>query len=129
MRRVSKKEHVDSAAEEGDESKDKVDDLPADQSMASEEDLVPKRRLRRAAPEASQTSSNPSQQLSQKELKALEKKRREKEQKRKALRRFLDDQAELGSDNEENDDVRKHIAADEEEDEDGLDEDLKDFVV
>jgi hypothetical protein len=49
--------------------------------------------------------------------------------KRKALRRFLEDEAELGSDNEENDDVRKDIAIDGEEDEEGLDEDLKDFVV
>jgi len=45
------------------------------------------------------------------------------------LKRFLEDEAELGSDNEENDDVRKDIAIDGEEDEEGLDEDLKDFVV
>ena len=45
------------------------------------------------------------------------------------MKRFLEDEAELGSDNEENDDVRKDIAIDGEEDEEGLDEDLKDFVV
>jgi hypothetical protein len=46
------------------------------------------------------------------------------------LRKFLDEEAELGSDDEDNDDIRKDIDKnDEEENEDGLDEDLKDFVV
>jgi hypothetical protein len=46
------------------------------------------------------------------------------------MRKFYDDEAEMGSDNSENDDVRKNIKRDdEEENEDGLDEDLKDFVV
>jgi hypothetical protein len=47
------------------------------------------------------------------------------------LRRFLDEEAELGSDNEENDDVRKNIdrEGDEEENEEGLDDDLGGFVV
>jgi hypothetical protein len=42
---------------------------------------------------------------------------------------YFDDEAELGSENEENDHVRKNINKQEaEEDEEGLDEDLKDFV-
>lgn len=47
------------------------------------------------------------------------------------MKKFYDDEAELGSDNEENDDVRKNIDrdGDEEEDEDGLDDDLGGFVV
>lgn len=46
------------------------------------------------------------------------------------LRKFLDEEAELGSDDEEKDDVRKDIDLnDDEENEEGLDEDLKDFVV
>lgn len=46
------------------------------------------------------------------------------------MHRFFEDEAELGSDDEENDNVRKAINKnDAEEDEDGLDEDLKDFVV
>ena len=48
------------------------------------------------------------------------------------MRRFLEEEAELGSDNEDNDDVRKKInrdADDDEDDEEGLDDDLVDFVV
>lgn len=46
------------------------------------------------------------------------------------MRKYLEMEAELGSDNEENDDVAKAInRGDEEEDEEGHDEDLKDFVV
>lgn len=45
------------------------------------------------------------------------------------MRRFLDTEAELGSDNEENDDVRKEINEGEEgENEDGMDSDLEGFV-
>lgn len=45
------------------------------------------------------------------------------------MRHFMDEEADLGSDNEENDDVVKNIhSSDEEEQEDGLDDDLKDFV-
>ena len=48
----------------------------------------------------------------------------------KMLRKFMEDEAELGSDDEDNDDIRKDIDLnDEEENEEGLDEDLKDFVV
>jgi hypothetical protein len=62
----------------------------------------------------------------------LEKKKKEKERKQREMRKYLEMEAELGSDNEENDDVAaKHInrEGDEEEDEEGQDEDLKDFVV
>jgi hypothetical protein len=47
------------------------------------------------------------------------------------MRKYLEMEAELGSDNEDNDDVAKFINrdGDEEENEDGQDEDLKDFVV
>jgi len=47
------------------------------------------------------------------------------------MRKFLEEEAELGSDNEDNDDVRKNInrQGDEEEDEEGLDDDLEGFVV
>ncbi len=47
------------------------------------------------------------------------------------MSKFLDEEAELGSDNEDNDDVRKNIDrhGDEEEDEEGLDDDLNGFVV
>ena len=45
------------------------------------------------------------------------------------LRKFLDDEADLGSDNEDNDDIRKDIDAnDEEENEDDMDRDLDGFV-
>lgn len=68
--------------------------------------------------------------LTAKERKAIEKKQREEIKKKKALRKFLDMEAELGSDDEENDDVRKDIdRGDEEENEDGLDDDLDGFVV
>ena len=62
----------------------------------------------------------------------LEKKRKDKERKQREMRKYLEMEAELGSDNEENDDgAAKHInrEGDEEEDEEGQDEDLKDFVV
>ena len=47
------------------------------------------------------------------------------------MSRFLEEEAELGSDNEENDDVRKNIdrVGDDEENENGLDDDLDGFVV
>jgi hypothetical protein len=45
------------------------------------------------------------------------------------MSRFLDDEAELGSDDEDNDDERKKINRNDlEEDEDGMDDDLADFV-
>lgn len=45
------------------------------------------------------------------------------------MSRFIDEEAELGSDNEENDDRRKKINKDDiEEDEDGYDTDLNGFV-
>lgn len=68
--------------------------------------------------------------MSEKERKFLLQKKREKERKLKALRKYLDDEAELGSDDEDHDDVRKNIDREgDEEDEDGLDEDLGGFVV
>jgi len=46
------------------------------------------------------------------------------------VNKFFDDEAELGSDDEDNDHIRKNINKnDADENEDGLDEDLKDFVV
>ena len=56
---------------------------------------------------------------------------REKERETRMMRKFLEEEAELGSDNEDNDDVRKMIDknGDEEEDEEGLDDDLNGFVV
>ena len=47
------------------------------------------------------------------------------------MRKYLEMEAELGSDNEENDDVARAINrdGDDEENEEGHDEDLKDFVV
>ena len=46
------------------------------------------------------------------------------------MRAFFDEEAELGSENEENDDIKKNInKGDIEENEDGLDQDLQDFVV
>ena len=49
----------------------------------------------------------------------------------KKMAKFFDNEAELGSDDEEHDDVRKNIDkdGDEEENEDGLDDDLDGFVV
>lgn len=45
------------------------------------------------------------------------------------LQNYLEEEAELGSDNEENDNVRKQINKDDqEEDEEGLDEDLAEFI-
>lgn len=45
------------------------------------------------------------------------------------LKKFLETEAELGSDNEDHDDVRKRIRSDDdEEDEDDLDSDLSGFV-
>lgn len=45
------------------------------------------------------------------------------------MRKFFDNEAELGSDDEEHDGGRAKSINSEEENEDGLDEDLKDFVV
>ena len=46
------------------------------------------------------------------------------------MKRFLEDEAELGSDHEDNDHRRKRInSQDSEEDEEGHDKDLEDFVV
>ncbi len=46
------------------------------------------------------------------------------------MRRFLEEEAELGSDDEENDDIRKDINRNEEdENDDDLDSDLEGFVV
>ena len=47
------------------------------------------------------------------------------------MRRYLEIEAELGSDDEENDDIRKKINRDDEDEIDGedLDEDLEGFVV
>lgn len=57
-------------------------------------------------------------------------KKKKKSSQNSAVNRFFEDEAELGSDDEENDNIRKAINKnDAEEDEDGLDEDLKDFVV
>lgn len=60
----------------------------------------------------------------------LKRQRIEKERaKRAKISKFLDLEAELGSDNEANDEVRKKINKDdEEEDEEGLDSDLEGFV-
>jgi hypothetical protein len=69
---------------------------------------------------------------SKKELK-LEKERMARHRKlQKKIRGFMDEEAELGSDNEENDDRRKVINEedeDEEDDEDEMDDDLDGFVV
>ena len=62
----------------------------------------------------------------------MEKKARaaKKRQEREQMRKYYEDEAELGSDNEENDDVRKKINRnDAEEADDGLDSDLDGFVV
>lgn len=62
-------------------------------------------------------------------LTAAETDRLEK-QRRKKVAGFFEDEAELGSDDEENDDVRKKIdKRDAEENEEGLDDDLEEFVV
>jgi len=47
------------------------------------------------------------------------------------MRQFFEEEAELGSDNEDNDDVRKNIdrLGDDEENEEGQDDDLDGFVV
>jgi len=46
------------------------------------------------------------------------------------MKRFLEEEAELGSDDEENDDVRKRINRDDDEEHDSdLDDDLDGFVV
>ena len=47
--------------------------------------------------------------MSKKELAALLKRQREKEREKRMMRKFLEEEAELGSDNEDNDDVRKII--------------------
>ena len=53
-----------------------------------------------------------------------------KKKKEQRLKRFLEDEAELGSDDEEKDDDIKQInREDGEENEDGLDDDLDGFVV
>ena len=60
----------------------------------------------------------------------FEKKQKLRIKKNKQLNKFLEMEAQLGSDNEENDDMIKAINRDdEEEDEDGQDEDLDGFVV
>jgi len=56
---------------------------------------------------------------------------REKQARKAAkIKRFLEDEAELGSDNEDNDHLRKRInKEDQDEKEDGMDTDLEGFVV
>lgn len=83
-------------------------------------------------PSAKSRSATHSQMssLSAKEQKALEMRLKAQERKKRMLRRFLDEEAELGSDDEEKDDIRKQINKnDDEENEDGLDADLEGFVV
>ncbi len=127
---VRRKAHVDQDEEDGEEEQDQVGDL-----SVSKEDIESKssqsiRRVKRRQLGSQATSEAPSQ-LSAKERKALEQQRREKDRKKRELLRFLDEEAELGSDNEENDDVRKNIdrEGDDEENEEGLDDDLGGFVV
>ena len=60
----------------------------------------------------------------------MEQKKKELLRKKKQMRRFLEEEAELGSDDEENDDVRKDINRnDEDENDEDLDSDLEGFVV
>lgn len=61
----------------------------------------------------------------------LKRRERQRELKKRMMKRFLEEEAEVGSDDEEHDDVRKAIDRDGdlEENEEGLDEDLQDFVV
>ena len=74
----------------------------------------------------SRKQSNTESLASQKERIRKEK---ERQRKLKQIRRFVDEEAELGSDDEVNDDVRKNINRDsDEENEDGLDSDLASFV-
>ena len=63
-------------------------------------------------------------------LAELNKMRAAKRKEQAKLRRFVDDEAELGSDNEENDDKAKSIDRNdiEEREDDDLDEDLEGFV-
>jgi hypothetical protein len=52
-----------------------------------------------------------------------------KDKKKRMIMNFIEEEAELGSDDEDKDDIRKKINKDDaEEDEDGLDADLADFV-
>ena len=69
-------------------------------------------------------------QIDVKESELLEKKREQKRQEKAKMRRFFDDEAELGSDNEVNDECKaKRIDMDdEEENEEGLDAELEGFV-
>lgn len=69
--------------------------------------------------------------VSDRERRAEERKRKEREIQRRRMNRYIEDQAEQGSDNEENDDVRKKINRDDDEEYDGddLDDDLDGFVV
>jgi hypothetical protein len=69
--------------------------------------------------------------FSDRERKELERKQKMKEIERRRMKKFLEDEAELGSDDEENDDVRKRINREDDEEQDGdeLDADLEGFVV
>ena len=114
----------DSEYQEGDEMQDAVEDLSKAESSQSV------KRIKRRGGNMSQSQEGGSQ-MSAAERKELERKRRERQKREREMRKYLEAEAELGSDNEENDDVAKAINrdGDEEEDEEGLDEDLKDFVV
>jgi hypothetical protein len=109
---------------EDEELQDAVDDMSKAESNQSI------RRLKRRG-NLNQSQDGSQSQMSSQERKLIEKKRREKERKQREMRKYLEMEAELGSDNEENDDVARAInrEGDDEENEEGQDEDLKDFVV
>lgn len=86
-------------------------------SEASSQILAPKRRQIK-------------QEISAATSQASEMKKKELKKRKKKVAGFFDEEAELGSDDEENDDMRKLINKnDVDENEEGLDSDLEEFVV
>jgi len=109
-------EEEESIVEEGTEEKIGVEDFMAASSNAGESEIGTRKR-RQIKQSANSSQASP-----------IAKKNKIK--KRKQLAGFFDEEAELGSDDEENDDVKKQINKDDiEENEEGLDKDLEGFVV
>jgi hypothetical protein len=112
-------EEAESAMEEGTEEKMGVEDFMAASSKMSDagESEIGTRKRRQV-----KRSANSSQ--------ASHVAKKNKIKKKKQLAGFFDEEAELGSDDEQNDDINKQINKDDvEENEEGLDEDLEGFVV
>lgn len=120
---------VDENEEEGEEEQEvatkSVGDTSILEDKSNAEDSDEPKRLQRRRKDL---QSDKASEFGKVELK--KKKKEMSSQQREQLKKFFDEEAELGSDDEDNDHVRKQINKDDqEENEDGQDDDLQGFVV